>query len=36
MPHGGYKESGYGNDMSVYSVEDYAEIKHVMVNIEAP
>ncbi len=35
MPHGGYKESGYGKDMSVYSVEDYTEIKHVMVNVEA-
>ena len=35
MPHGGYKESGYGKDMSVYSVEDYTEIKHVMVHIEA-
>jgi betaine-aldehyde dehydrogenase len=36
MPHGGYKESGYGKDQSVYSVEDYTEIKHVMVNLEAP
>ena len=35
MPHGGYKESGYGKDMSIYSVEDYTEIKHVMVNLEA-
>ncbi len=34
MPHGGYKESGYGKDMSMYSVEDYTEIKHVMVNLE--
>ena len=34
MPHGGYKQSGYGKDMSMYSVEDYTEIKHVMVNIE--
>jgi betaine-aldehyde dehydrogenase len=34
MPHGGYKESGYGKDMSVYSVEDYTEVKHVMVNVE--
>ncbi len=33
MPHGGYKESGYGKDMSIYSVEDYTEIKHVMVNL---
>jgi len=35
MPHGGYKESGYGKDMSIYSVEDYTEIKHVMINLEA-
>jgi betaine-aldehyde dehydrogenase len=33
MPHGGYKESGYGKDLSMYSLEDYTEIKHVMVNI---
>jgi betaine-aldehyde dehydrogenase len=31
MPHGGYKESGYGKDLSMYSLEDYTEIKHVMV-----
>jgi 1-pyrroline dehydrogenase len=30
MPHGGYKESGYGKDMSMYSLEDYTQIKHVM------
>jgi betaine-aldehyde dehydrogenase len=35
MPHGGYKQSGYGKDMSKYALEDYTEIKHVMVNIEA-
>ena len=29
MPHGGYKESGYGKDLSVYSLEDYTQIKHV-------
>jgi betaine-aldehyde dehydrogenase len=34
MPHGGYKQSGYGKDLSMYSVEDYTEVKHVMVNIE--
>jgi betaine-aldehyde dehydrogenase len=34
MPHGGYKQSGYGKDMSMYSVEDYTEVKHVMFNIE--
>jgi betaine-aldehyde dehydrogenase len=33
MPHGGYKESGYGKDLSMYAVEDYTEIKHVMVNL---
>jgi len=33
MPHGGYKESGYGKDLSVYSLEDYTEIKHVMVSL---
>jgi acyl-CoA reductase-like NAD-dependent aldehyde dehydrogenase len=31
MPHGGFKQSGYGKDMSVYAVEHYTEIKHVMV-----
>jgi betaine-aldehyde dehydrogenase len=35
MPHGGFKQSGYGKDMSMYSLEDYTEIKHVMVNLEA-
>ncbi|MBO0841759.1 MAG: aminobutyraldehyde dehydrogenase [Nocardioides sp.] len=30
MPHGGFKHSGYGNDMSVYGLEDYTRIKHVM------
>jgi betaine-aldehyde dehydrogenase len=33
MPHGGYKQSGYGKDLSKYSVEDYQEIKHVMINL---
>jgi len=33
MPHGGYKQSGYGKDLSVYSVEDYTQIKHVMAAI---
>jgi betaine-aldehyde dehydrogenase len=33
MPHGGFKQSGYGKDLSIYSVEDYTEIKHVMINI---
>jgi betaine-aldehyde dehydrogenase len=30
MPHGGFKHSGYGKDMSIYSLEDYTRIKHVM------
>ena len=33
MPHGGYKESGYGKDLSIYALEDYTEIKHVMVSL---
>jgi 1-pyrroline dehydrogenase len=31
MPHGGFKQSGYGKDMSMYALEAYTEIKHVMV-----
>ncbi len=34
MPHGGYKESGYGKDLSIYALEDYTEIKHVMINLD--
>jgi len=34
MPHGGFKESGYGKDLSVYSLEDYMQIKHVMAKID--
>ena len=34
MPHGGYKESGYGKDLSMYALEDYTEIKHVMINLD--
>ncbi|MGW2964041.1 gamma-aminobutyraldehyde dehydrogenase [Streptomyces sp. NPDC001220] len=30
MPHGGYKASGFGKDMSVYSFEEYTQVKHVM------
>jgi betaine-aldehyde dehydrogenase len=30
MPHGGFKKSGYGKDLSVYGLEDYTRIKHVM------
>jgi betaine-aldehyde dehydrogenase len=33
MPHGGYKASGYGKDMSAYSFEEYTQIKHVMHDI---
>jgi betaine-aldehyde dehydrogenase len=34
MPHGGFKKSGYGKDLSMYGFEDYTRIKHVMSNIE--
>jgi betaine-aldehyde dehydrogenase len=34
MPHGGFKESGYGKDLSMYGVEDYTIVKHVMANIQ--
>ncbi len=33
MPHGGFKHSGYGKDLSMYGFEDYTRIKHVMANI---
>jgi betaine-aldehyde dehydrogenase len=33
MPHGGYKQSGYGKDLSKYGFEDYTQIKHVMANL---
>jgi betaine-aldehyde dehydrogenase len=33
MPHGGFKQSGYGKDMSIYALEDYTELKHVMVSL---
>ncbi len=35
MPHGGFKHSGYGKDLSLYGLEDYTRIKHVMSSIEA-
>ena len=35
MPHGGFKHSGYGKDLSMYGFEDYTRIKHVMANIDA-
>jgi len=34
MPHGGYKQSGYGKDMSIYSMEEYTQIKHVAIKID--
>ena len=34
MPHGGYKHSGYGKDMSIYSIEEYTNIKHVMASLD--
>ncbi|HEX7298753.1 MAG TPA: gamma-aminobutyraldehyde dehydrogenase [Solirubrobacteraceae bacterium] len=33
MPHGGYGESGYGKDLSMYSLEDYTQVKHVMASL---
>jgi betaine-aldehyde dehydrogenase len=33
MPHGGFKQSGYGKDLSIYALEDYTEVKHVMVSL---
>ncbi|WP_326560868.1 gamma-aminobutyraldehyde dehydrogenase [Micromonospora sp. NBC_01796] len=35
MPHGGFKHSGHGKDLSIYGLEDYTRIKHVMHNIES-
>src|SRR2546423_272684 len=34
MPHGGHKQSGYGKDLSMYSLEDYTQIKHVMAKLD--
>jgi betaine-aldehyde dehydrogenase len=34
MPHGGFKHSGYGKDLSMYGLEDYTRVKHVMHNID--
>ena len=34
MPHGGFKESGYGKDLSMYSLEDYTIVKHVMAALD--
>jgi betaine-aldehyde dehydrogenase len=33
MPHGGYGQSGYGKDLSMYALEDYTQIKHVMASL---
>jgi len=33
MPHGGFKESGYGKDMSLYSMEEYTRVKHVVAKL---
>ena len=35
MPHGGFKHSGYGKDLSMYGLEDYTRVKHVMTNLDA-
>ncbi len=34
MPHGGFKQSGYGKDLSAYAIEDYTQVKHVMAKID--
>jgi betaine-aldehyde dehydrogenase len=36
MPHGGYGQSGYGKDLSMYSLEDYTQVKHVMASLASP
>ena len=33
MPHDGYKQPGYGKDLSLYAIEDYTQVKRVMVNL---
>jgi betaine-aldehyde dehydrogenase len=35
MPHGGFKHSGYGKDLSMYGFEDYTRIKHIMANLDS-
>ena len=32
MPHGGYKQSGYGKDMGIFSLEEYTQTKHIMAS----
>jgi len=34
MPHGGFKHSGYGKDLSAYGFEDYTRLKHVMHSLQ--
>ncbi len=34
MPHGGFKESGYGKDLSMYGLEDWTRLKHVMISLD--
>lgn len=34
MPHGGFKHSGYGKDMSAYALEDFTVVKHVMARLD--
>ena len=34
MPHGGFKESGYGKDLSTYALDDYTRVKHAMINLQ--
>ncbi len=33
MPHGGYKQSGFGKDLSIYSLEEYTQVKHIYVDL---
>jgi betaine-aldehyde dehydrogenase len=33
MPHGGFKQTGFGKDLSAYSFDDYTEIKHIYVDL---
>ena len=35
MPHGGYKQSGFGKDLSLYSMEEYTQIKHVYIDLSS-
>jgi betaine-aldehyde dehydrogenase/aminobutyraldehyde dehydrogenase len=34
MPHGGFKESGYGKDLSIYALDDYTRVKHAMIKLD--